>query len=593
MRVRIQSSRVAYTCAALALAAAVSAVSADSPQQAPSGGSRFVVRAVGTAGPIADLKREELSIKTDGKQREVKTLELVNTASAPTAGPAAAAPARSTLPAPFATNAASPAAPAAGREFLIVLDDEGIGAGREEPVRKAVAQLMAAGSPADRFGIISLRVGGAAISPASDRQLVTGALDKFVGGGSSSESAGDMTCRAKRALNSLSEVLRGSPAGRVVVFISPGLPATQTNTQRMSGANQGQTTELCQIRSTDLEELSVAAALSPAAVYVLYYAEGLASPLNATAAQQGIENIAGVVNGEWMRLVEGNDRGMTRIAKETASYYIATLDDAPGAVRRIDARSTRDGVKLFVRPAGGARAAAPAAKVSSPRDMLRNATAFADLPLRAAGYLSREGGGMKVVTLFEPVAADAKLTAASVGVIDEKGTLKWQWSAQPADLARSPMAAAIPVPAGKYRVRVAAIDANGTNGAVDYELDATLADAPPLKMSTMLVGVSDKGFMPKLVFTPSDTMAVGLIELYGVPQGATVTSKFELAENETATPLGDTAGNVAAGPGEDARRAFGGFGIGTLAPGDYVMRATIMIDGKVVGKTTRTIRKTN
>jgi len=431
MRVRIHWSRVVHTCAAVALAAVVSA---DSPAQAPSGGSRFIVRAVGSAGPIADLKREELSIKTDGKQREVKTLELVDTASASGAGPAPAPP-PSTLPAPFATNAASPAASSAGREFLIVLDDEGIGAGREEPVRKAVALLMSTASPADHFGIIGLRVGGVAIPPTSDRQLVTGALDKFVGGGSASESAGEIICRARRALISLSEVLRGSPAGRVVLLVSPGLPATQTTTQRMSAANQGQTTELCQIRGSDLEELSVAAALSPASVYVLYYAEGLASPRNAAAAQQGIENIAGVVNGEWMRLVEGNDRGMTRIAKDTALYYIATLDDAPGAVRRIEARSSRDGLRLFVRPAGGARAAAPTAKVSSPRDMLRNATAFADLPLRAAGYLSREGAaGMKVVTLFEPVAADAKLTAASVGVIDDQGTLKWQWSAQPADL---------------------------------------------------------------------------------------------------------------------------------------------------------------
>ncbi len=314
--------------------------------------------------------------------------------------------------------------------------------------------------------------------------------------------------------------------------------------------------------------------------------------VNAAAAQQGLENITGLINGEWTRIVEGNERGVSQIAKDTASYYIATLDDGPAAVRRVEARSSRDGLKVFVRPAGSAAATSSGAKVSAPRDMLRNTGTFTDLPLRAAGYLSREGAGLKVVTLFEPVDPAAKLSAASVGVIDDKGTLKFQWSAQPADLTRTPIAAAIPVPAGKYRVRVAAIDSSGADGAVDYDLDATLTEAPPLKLSTMLLGVSDKGFMPKLVFTSADAMAVGLVEVYGVPAGATVTSKFELAESETAAPLGDAAGNVAAGPGEDGRRAFGGFGIGTLAPGDYVMRATIMVDGKVVGKTTRTIRKT-
>ncbi|MEO5897472.1 MAG: hypothetical protein ABIS06_17410 [Vicinamibacterales bacterium] len=129
-------------------------------------------------------------------------------------------------------------------------------------------------------------------------------------------------------------------------------------------------------------------------------------------------------------------------------------------------------------------------------------------------------------------------------------------------------------------------------GAVDDDMAVALAEAPPLKMGTMMVGVGDQGFTPKLVFTSADTQAVGLLELYGVPAAANVTSRFELAETETSAPLGDAPGSIAAGPGEDGRRVFGGFGITTLAPRDHVMRATIMVDGKVVGKATRTIRKT-
>ena len=591
MRVHISSSRWLMGCAALS--AVVMAFSPDSPAQAKAqSGSRFIVRAIGPDGPVADLKREELSIKTDGKQREVKALELVTAASAGAAAPAVASAAASALPAPFAMNAAAPAANGGAREFLIILDDEGIGAGREDPARKAIAQLMAEAAASDRFGILSLKVGGASIPPTSQRQQVVDMLGKVVGGGSASESAGDMTCRAKRALGTLAGVLRSSPAGRVVVVLSPGLPATQSGMQRMARANEAQSVELCQIRSTDMEELGAAAAVSPAKVYVLFYAEGLASTANAASAQQGLENIAGVVNGEWTRLADGNERGISQIAKDTASYYLATLDDATGTIRRVDASSSRGGVKVFVRPANDPAGTNAAGKVSAPRDMLRSSGTFGALPLRAAGYLSREGSGLKVVTLFEPVDPGIKLTAASVGVIDEKGVLKLQWSAQPADLARAPIAASIPLPAGRYRIRAAAVDASGSAGAVDYDLDATLAEAPPLKMSTMLLGIGDKGFTPKLLFTSSDQMAVGLVELYGVPKDANVTSKFELAESDTAAPLGDAPGNIATGPGEDGRRVFGGFGITTLAPGDYVMRATIMIDGKVAGKATRTLRKT-
>ena len=105
--------------------------------------TRVIVRAMTAGKPVTDLKAEELSIKTDGKDRKVQSLELVTIASgapAPAAAPAAA-PAKpaSNLPSPYATNSApEPAAvPTGGREFLIILDEEGIGPGLEEPVRKA------------------------------------------------------------------------------------------------------------------------------------------------------------------------------------------------------------------------------------------------------------------------------------------------------------------------------------------------------------------------------------------------------------------------------------------------------------------------
>lgn len=135
---------------------------------------------------------------------------------------------------------------------------------------------------------------------------------------------------------------------------------------------------------------------------------------------------------------------------------------------------------------------------------------------------------MKVVILFEPIDPKVKVAAASVGIVDANGTLKSQWSAQPAGLARSPIAAALLVTPGKYRVRVAVIDDMGAAGAVDYELDAQLVDAPPIKLASMLLGVSEqgKGFTPKMQFSRTDTMAVGLVELYGVPKGATTAARL-------------------------------------------------------------------
>ena len=138
-------------------------------------------------------------------------------------------------------------------------------------------------------------------------------------------------------------------------------------------------------------------------------------------------------------------------------------------------------------------------------------------------------------------------------------------------------------------MRVAATDAAGKGGTTDYDLDVQLPDAPPVKTSNMLLGVGQGGFSPRLAFTAADAAAIGFIEIYGVAKDAKVETTFEILKGEEA--MGSGQGTVGGGGGEDARIAYGGFGIATLEPGDYTMRATINIDGKRAGVATRTLRK--
>ena len=595
MRVSTQSLRFVFMGALLAAGAASTLAGSGTPRQGAPGGTRVIVRALTSAGePVTDLKASDLSIRTDGKAREVTALELVTIAAdqpAPSAAPAINA---SPLPPPFATNAAAPPAAPGGREILLILDEEGVGPGREEPLRTAVAQIVSGLGAGDRVGLLSLRVGGIQVAPTAERKAqVTEAMKNFVGGGSANESSGDMTCRTKRAFGTLNGVLRTSPTGRTIVVVTPGLPATPAGMVKMSRPDQMSTTTLCEIRSTDFEELGASAAGSPANMYVVHYVDGLASAGNASIAQEGIDNIAGTTNAETIRIGGGSEKNIARIARETSSYYLATLDGAAtGGIRRIDARSSRPDVKVLARPAAAPAASAASAKKMSPRDMVTSTTTFADVPLRATGLVSRDGAtGMKLVTFFEPGDPSVKLTAASIGLVDEKGTVKAQWSARPEELERSLVTAALPIAPGKYRVRVAATTAAG-GGAVDYDVVAALQDAAPVKLGGMMLGVSsEKGFAPRLQFTRTDTMAVGVAEVYGVPKGANVTVQFEIADSDAGQPRGAAAGNVQNGPTEDARVVFGGFGIETLEAGDYVMRAIVSIDGKVAGTATRTLRK--
>jgi hypothetical protein len=593
--------------AAVVLGTAAVGLSAANDFTAQPASAQVVVRAVARDGqPVLDLKAGDVSVRVDGTEREVKSLELMRPpeSTAAAAAPVASTPPPSPLAPPYATNAApEAAAPGGGREVILLVDDEGIGPGREEQVRQAIAALVGGLTAADRVGLTAMKQGGVHVPPSPQHRAVLDALPRIVATGSPSETPINLACRTKVMLGTIGGLLRGAPAQRTIVLFSPGMAPISADAMRGSGRfdNNPTDTGLCQIRSNDLEELSRMAATSPAEFFVVYHSEGMANAANLSNAQAGLENVAGTTGGEMVRLTGTGEAAGTRIARASGFYYVATLEGAAGSARRVDARVNRDGVRVTARPLSVAPAAATT-KGGTPRDMIRVATVFRDVAIRAAGFVSRQQGAnepkaaaqgandLKVVVLFEPEDPAVKLTAAMVGLFDEKGTLKAQWTAQPNELARSPVVAALTAAPGRYRMRVAASDSSARGGTTDYDLTVQLPEAAPVKTSHMLLGVGQGGFAPKLAFTSADAAAIGFIEIYDVAKNAKVEATFEIVKADGEV-MGSGQGTVGAGPGEDARIAYGGFGVATLEPGDYTMRATINVDGKQAGVATRTLRK--
>jgi len=87
-------------------------------------------------------------------------------------------------------------------------------------------------------------------------------------------------------------------------------------------------------------------------------------------------------------------------------------------------------------------------------------------------------------------------------------------------------------------------------------------------------------------------VAIALLEIYGVPKGGTIGVSLDVLQNAEGSPIASADTTVSQPAGvEDMRVAFGGFSIATLEPGDYLMRAVVSLDGKPVGRVTRTLRK--
>lgn len=603
------SARFGLKCSLPVIAAAALAAGAVSAQEGRSGsaGTRFIVRAVANGEAVTDLTAADVALRLNGKAHEISSLQLVSAADAAPAAPApaAAAPKPSNLPPPFESNTNAVAAPASpgGREFLIVIDEDGIGPGKEQPVKAAIGRLMSEAGEADRFGYLSLRLGGASIPPTAARGSITDVLARLVGAASSAETSVDLTCRSKRAMDVLASTLQAAPAGRTLVVFTSGMSANPPEVQSIRSVVDGEGNiskdlpPTCEIRSTDLERFGTTAAMSPANMYIVHYPLGLAAQQNMRVAESGIENVAGVSGAEIFRMQGGDEPSLSRIIRETSSYYIATVNGvAAGPIRRVEARVKRDGVRISAHPAGGAPGAAAASGggKASPRDMIRVATVYRDLPLRAATFLSKQpkSNDVTVMVMFEPDEPDTKLTAATIMYFDEKGSGKAQWNAQSGDLQRSPVIAASAVPPGTYRVRVAATDAQGRAGTTDIDLRAQVTGAAPVQLGSLILGTDPKSW--KLQFAATDKQVIGFLPIYGVTADMNVAVTYEIRESETAQPMGTTGGNPLPAPSgaADERLFWGGFGLEPLAPGDYLMRAVVTVNGKEVGAAARTLRKT-
>ncbi len=319
----------------------------------------------------------------------------------------------------------------------------------------------------------------------------------------------------------------------------------------------------------------------------------------ATDELNGLQNLAGVTGGELFRLVTTPpDAVFTRVARESAGYFVATFEpdvsERNGQPHHLSVRTSREHVTVR----GGSQvliARAEPAVPPTPQNLLRDAPLHRELPLRVTAYPSRDasGDGVRILAVAEPLDPAAKLTGASFGVFGSEGRLIARSTTAAGDLASRPLLAAIPVPAGGYRVRVSAVDALGRSGTADFELEARLVDAGPLKASGLALGVLRAGsFEPRMEFD-RDASAVVYLELYGrAPRREAIGVTIEVGETLDGPPLGNIPARVS--PSEtdpDRHVVMALIPIGGLLPGEFLVRAVVTVDGTPVGQVLRTLRK--
>jgi VWFA-related protein len=553
----------------------------------------FVVSPDGT--PIPDLKAEEVVLRVGGRPRTLLTLQWVRAAPLPPGPEGRRAP---RVAVPFGSNVPFDA----GRSVVVIIDDDSFRPGREQPLREAVRGFIAGLSSRDRLALVTVPYGGLKVDFTVEHERIINALMRIVGQAPQNETGSELACRTRRTLESVTGLL-GSLGGGVgpttVVFVSSALAAPRRD------AAMAMAPGMCELTTDHFQHVGAATAAARAHFYVVQPEDTVvpAALLRETIAGAsfdgsdhplvGLEHLTGVTGGHRLPMLTSRDNNLIRIARETSGYYVASFvpDSAErnGNAHRVDVKVSRENAAVRARPAVVIPRPARNARTPSPQDMLRETRVFRDLPLRTAAYPSlNDAKTVKLLSVIEPIEPGVTFTAAAAGLIDEKGRLVAQSTATNEELKSTPVIAAMAVPPGRYRLRMAATDATGRAGSADYDVAAELLPAGGLTMSALVLGLSRGGFRPMLTFG-AEPAALAYLELYGATATPpTVTVELSLSEDGPALLAMPAA--VADTKDESRRFVTAALPIGSLPAGDYVVRAIVSVDGKQA-RTYRTLRK--
>ena len=174
-------------------------------------------------------------------------------------------------------------------------------------------------------------------------------------------------------------------------------------------------------------------------------------------------HLAGVTGGVRLALGGVDDNAFTRMLRETSAFYRVAFEPEPsqrnGSVQRIELQGLAARRHDARAPVAAHRSRRRQGRARAPKDLLRQTAIKRDLPLRVTGFASRQSGQkkLKVVAVAEPIDPATELASAALGLIDGNGKLVAQAPFEAADLKPGqPVMAAMLVPPGSYRLRVAA-----------------------------------------------------------------------------------------------------------------------------------------
>lgn len=512
----------------------------------------------GTDGqPVANLQPSDLIIRIDGRPQTVVAVS--------TAAPPAVPTVRTGLPLPYGTNVGLD-----GRTTAVLVDVARLTPGRTAAMSAGLATLTAAVSPTDRVALIPLSTELRPVDfTTTHTRIVDAAAALTLHTGAPRTSRQDETAveAMLAALTRATSMLGAEPGVKTLVLITE--PFTITGRLRQSILTLGE-----------------AVARHRVALYVMTPGTATVPPANGVhALAAGTGGL--VITGNWSEIV----------ARERARVEVTLAPDSrldAGEVSRALITSSRAGVVVRGAPFAFVPAATTDSLVSL-TDMLRRTRPFTDLPMRLAAYpvLHTDRSSIRLLIVAETIENERPLAWAEFALITPDGRMVAQWTEERDAVTQRPIVAGVLAQEGQYRLRWAASELSGRRGTADVDVDVRLMPAGLFRLSALMVGrLGADSFVPVLQPEADASEIEWYTEVYGaLEDGQVLTTRLDVLATASGPPVASAEGRVLTSPDPTRRAITGQIPVADLAQGDYLLRATLVVNGVDAGSVTHTLRR--
>jgi VWFA-related protein len=557
---------------------------------------------------VADLQASDFTVTIDGKPRKV--VSAVFFKADPATGYRLSGGAAPT-PQYVSNDKAQP-----GRVVVFALDSETIRGGQERALFDTASRMLDGLSPADAVGLVEYP--GPAIDVTRDHSVVAEALKRFRGRAPSESEVlkpgsnplpslpgaspmGDVTGRAhaQQVLLNLAQLLRGMAAVRAprsIVLISGGLRFDRELTAQFKELQRAAAESRVMLYTVLLEDVGYETTRGENRPDIRR-PPGLVE--SDPAKGDGLATISSMTGGMFFNAAGRATGIFDRIQSEVSSFYQLAIEsspaDADGKEHDVKVRVSRTGVD--VRAPAHVAVAEPPSRVA-PRDpllvALQQPTDVPDVPLAISTYSTYGAGGAIQVLMSAEIGAPNAAAPAEWGfAVSQRGKDAIIRRGRIAAGSERPhvVSAAMDMPPGDYRLRLAAVDGDDRIGVLDVPFKAGYQKVGATVTSDLVVGVVAAGeFEPRRRLARTEELIATLQVIAGgtVSSGVLQLIPAGSARSVLTIPLSIRPPSSADGPTTLQGRAS----LASVPAGRYTASAVLEVGGQPATRIDRVIEIT-